>query len=142
MLAMPDLTLTQDSKQYQDLARDFAKNEIAPHAHSFDTSREFPADICKKAWEIGLINVRVPEALGGLGLGVGDACVIAEEIGAACAGIGAAVWGNDLAVAPVLVAGTDEQRQRLLQPLLAEFSLAGYCFAQKHDLLTYEKTAG
>jgi acyl-CoA dehydrogenase len=113
---MADLVLTEDHKQYQDLARDFSKNEIAPRAHQFDHSGEFPEDLGKKAWEIGLFNVRVPEVLGGLGLGVWDACIMAEEIGAGCVGIGSAIWANDMAVSLVLAGATDQQNQKLVEP--------------------------
>ena len=125
---MTDLVLSEDRKQYQDLARDFAQNEITPKAHDFDHSGQFPLDLCLKAWDIGLINGRIPEKLGGLGLGVSDAAVIAEELGAGCAGITSAVWGNDLAVAPLLVAGSETQQKQWLEPLMSQFSLAAYCF--------------
>lgn len=125
---MPDLNLSDDRKQYQDLARDFAQNEIAPKSAELDHRAEFPLQILKKAWGIGLFNVRVPESLGGLGLGALDGCVIAEEIGAACAGVGSAFFGNDLAVTPVLVAATEEQQQILLAPSMESFALASYAF--------------
>ena len=131
---MPDLTLTEDHKQYQDLAREFAGKEIAPRASEFDKTSSFPLEICQKAWEIGLVNVQMPEQLGGLGLGVFDACVIAEEIGAACSGIGAALWGNDLAVAPLLVCGSAQQKKDWLEPCAGHFGLAAYCFQESEIL--------
>lgn len=127
---MADLILSEDSKQYQDLARDFSQNELAPRAEAFDHCGELPKDLWKKAWELGLINARLPEEFGGLGLSLLDATVITEELAAGCAGISAAFWGNDLAVAPLLVAGAKEQKQKYLEPLLSEFSLAGYCFGE------------
>jgi acyl-CoA dehydrogenase len=120
---MTDLILTDDSKQYQDLARDFSQNEIAPRAEAFDHSGEAPKEIWKKVWEIGLANVQVPEASGGFGLSLFDATVVAEELGAGCLGITSAFWATDLAVAPLLVAGRNER----LEGLMAEFSVAGYC---------------
>lgn len=137
---MTDLVLSEDRKQFQDLARDFAQNEIAPNAHRFDHSPEFPLDLCKKAWEIGLFNVRFPEEYGGLALGAGDAAVIAEELGAGCAGISSPFWGNDLAVAPVMVAGTDAQKDQYLAPFGSTFGLAAYCFDLSHHS-TVEYTA-
>jgi len=125
---MTDLILNDESKQYQDLAKDFSQNEIAPKSEFFDHSSVPPTDIWKKAWEIGLVNVQLPEAFGGLGLGLLDATIIAEELAAGCVGISAAFWGNDLAVAPLLVAGTIAQQEKFLKPLMNEFSVAGYCF--------------
>jgi acyl-CoA dehydrogenase len=123
---MTSLVLTEDSKQYQDLARDFSANEIAPRAEASDHKAELPQELWKKVWEVGLANMQVPEELGGLGLSCVDATVVAEELGAGCAGISAAFWGTDLAVAPLLVAGTDEQKRKFVEPLTGEFGLAGF----------------
>ncbi|HEY9789620.1 MAG TPA: acyl-CoA dehydrogenase family protein [Candidatus Obscuribacterales bacterium] len=123
---MPDLVLAEESKQYKDLAFDFATNEIAVHAHRLDHSGQFPLEIYKKAWQIGLMNVSMPESAGGLGLGISDACVIAEELGTACAGAGTAFWANDLSVARVAL-GSKEQQKRWLEPLSQKFGLAAYC---------------
>lgn len=128
---MTSLILTDESKQYQDLARDFSQNEIAPRAESFDHSGDLPKEIWKKVWEVGLANMQVPEDLGGLGLSCLDATVVAEELGAGCAAISAAFWGTDLAVAPLLVAGTPEQKQNFVAPLMSDFALAGFTFGGK-----------
>jgi acyl-CoA dehydrogenase len=125
---MTSLILTDDSKQYQDLARDFSRNEIAPRAESFDHSGQKPKEIWQKVWEVGLANMQVPEEFGGLGLSCLDATVVAEELGAGCAGISAAFWGTDLAVAPLLVAGTAEQKKKFVEPLTAEFGLGAFTF--------------
>lgn len=129
---MPDLTLQADTKQYQDLAGEFAANEIAARAGEFDKSRQFPLTLAGKAFEVGLVNVRLPEQLGGLGLSLFDACVIAEELGKACAGIAAVFWGNDLGVAPLLVAGSEQQQQQWLKPFAEKFGVAAACFEPPH----------
>jgi acyl-CoA dehydrogenase len=141
---MPDLILSEDQKQYQELAADFARNEVSPQAHNFDLSGEFPEKLLRKAWEIGLINVRFPEAIGGLGLSLVDASVMTEELAAACAGITATIWGNDLATAPLLVAATAQQQQRFLAPLTEEFLPAAYCFGSgaAPAALTYNQKGG
>jgi acyl-CoA dehydrogenase len=137
---MPDLTLNADTTQYKELAGEFATNEIASHSAKFDTSKDFPDSIAGKAFEVGLLNGRLPEDLGGLGLSIFDACVIAEEIGKACAGIGAAFWGGDLGLAPLLVAGNDQQRQRFLKPLSDQYGLAAACFDEPD--ITYVQSGG
>lgn len=124
---MADFTLTDEQKQYQQLARDFAAKEISPKAAGHDASGDFPMEICRKAWELGLMNVHISGEFGGLGLGVFDGCLIAEEIAAACTGIGAAMEANNLAQAPVIVAGNDEQKKEFLEPIATEFSFAAYC---------------
>src|SRR5512144_211462 len=105
---MPDFTLTDEQTQIRDLARDFARQEIAPAAAHHDKTGEFPREVCRKAWELGLMNTHIPEAYGGSGLGVFEGCLIAEEVAAACTGIGTAMEANTLAEAPVIVAGSDD----------------------------------
>src|SRR5262245_57825373 len=112
--AMPDFRLNDEQRQYQNLAREFAANEIAPQAAHFDESGEFPADILRQAWELGLLNVHIPEKQGGFGLSTFDGCLIAEEIGWGCTGIGAAASANALAQAPLIFYGTDEQKEEFL----------------------------
>lgn len=140
---MADLILTDEHKQYQELARDFAAKEIAPHAHQFDGAAETPADVYKKAWEIGLFNVVAPEELGGLGLGTWDACVMAEEIGAACLGTGVSFWANEVAISHLLIAGSPVQKENYISPLLDKFSFAAYCFSdpQWGCTVTYKRSA-
>lgn len=132
---MPDLVLNDDQRQYQDLAREFATNEIAPLAEKCDHDGQTPEGVLRKAWDLGLFNVRVPEEFGGFALTLTDACVIAEELGAACVGISAAFEGNELAVAPVLVAGSESQKEEFLSRLTASFTLAGFALSP----LKYEK---
>lgn len=117
---MAEFRLTDEQRQYRDLARDFAANEIAPRAARHDESGELPVDICRNAWQLGLMNLRVPESASGLGLSLFETCLIAEEIGAACTGIGGIIEASGAAQEPLLVAGSEEQQKRFLQPLMEE----------------------
>ncbi len=127
---MIDFHLTDEQRQIQQLARDFAKKEVAPKAAHHDESGEFPQDICKKAWELGLMNGHIPEQYGGMGLGVFDACLIAEEIAAGCTGIGTAMEANNLAQAPLIVAGSDSQKKQFLTPMTEELIFAAYAVTE------------
>src|SRR5262245_29019605 len=124
---MIDFGLSDEQRALRDLAHDFALNEIRPKAAHHDASGEFPRDIVRKAWELGLLNTHVPQEYGGLGLGVLEGCLLAEETAWGCTGIGTAIEANSLAEAPVIVAGTDEQKRRFLAPMTEEFKLAAYC---------------
>lgn len=123
---MVDFLLTDEQREFQQLARQFAAREIKPFAAKHDESGEFPRDICKKAWEAGLMNTHIPEEYGGLGLGSFEGGLIAEEIAAGCTGIGTAMEANNLAEAPVILAGTDEQKKKYLQPMTEELIFAAY----------------
>jgi acyl-CoA dehydrogenase len=127
---MIDLDLSDDQKQLQELARKFAKEEIIPKAAQHDESGEFPKDILRKGWELGLMNTHIPQEYGGLGLGVLEEAIIAEELAYGCSGIKTAMFVNSLASAPVIVAGNEDQKKEYLGRLTADFLLCSYCVTE------------
>jgi acyl-CoA dehydrogenase len=127
---MIDFSLSEEQQQFRELAREFAKNEIRPVAARLDEEEKFPDELCRKAWELGLMNVHVPKEYGGLGLGVLEECLISEEIGWGCTGVGTTTTCNTLAVAPVIVAGNDDQKKKFLAPLIDEYSYCAYAVTE------------
>jgi acyl-CoA dehydrogenase len=127
---MVDFSLTDDQRALRELAHDFAAKEIRPRAAHHDQTGEFPRAIVQKAWELGLMNTHIPQEYGGLGLGVLEGCLLAEEAAWGCTGIGTAMEANNLAEAPLIVAGTDEQKRRWLTPMTEDFKLAAYCVTE------------
>jgi acyl-CoA dehydrogenase len=127
---MIDFSLTEEQVQLQELARKFAKEEIIPKAAHHDLTGEFPREIVKKAWDIGLMNTHVPAEYGGAGLGVLDGCLITEEFAYGCTGIATAMEANGLAAAPVIVAGNEEQKKEFLGRLTKEPLFAAYCVTE------------
>jgi acyl-CoA dehydrogenase len=127
---MIDFSLTEEQTLLQELARKFALEEILPKAAHHDQTGEFPREIVRKAWEIGLMNTHVPVEYGGPGLGVLDGCLITEEFAYGCTGIATAMEANGLAAAPVIVAGNEEQKKEFLGRLTKEFLLAAYCVTE------------
>ncbi len=110
--------LTEDQKMYQKTARDFARDVIRPAAVHHDETGEYPWEVLKQAWELGLMNTMVPAEYGGLGLGCLGACILSEEIAWGCTGIGTAMEANQLATSPVIMFGTDEQKKKYLGMLV------------------------
>jgi len=127
---MIDFGLSEEQAQVRDLAHEFAEKEIAPRASHHDETGEYPREICRQAWELGLMNTHIPTEFGGLGLGVLEGCLIAEQVAWGCTGIGTAMEANTLAQGPVIVAGTDEQKKNWLTPLTEEFLLTAYCVTE------------
>jgi len=127
---MIDFELSPEQKALQALARDFAQKEIAPHAAEFDRTGEFPMDICKKAWELKLMNNHIPKEYGGMGRSGVDEAIIAEEIAAACSGIGTAMEGNGLAEAPVILFGNDYHKRTFLKPMTEKLMFAAYAVTE------------
>jgi acyl-CoA dehydrogenase len=91
-------SLSEEQKELQELARSFTAKEIIPNAAHHDRTGEYPTEILKKAWEVGLLNTHIPAEYGGLGLGVLDCALISEEMAFGCSGIQTAAEANGLAV--------------------------------------------
>ena len=127
---MIDFTLSEDQRAFQELARDFARKEIAPVAAEYDESCEFPWPVIRRAHQAGLLNLGVPEEYGGAGLNSLEVCLIVEELGAGCAGIATSLLGNGLALQPLLAFGTAEQKERFLPSFCAEPNLATFCLTE------------
>jgi len=125
-----DFTLTDEQKDLRELAHNFAEKEIRPVAWDYDRDGTWPQEIIEKAWEVGLMNVHVPEAYGGPGLDHLSGCLIEEELGWGCSGIGTTLMANGLASAPLLIGGSDEIRKEFLGQLTEEPKLASFCLTE------------
>jgi acyl-CoA dehydrogenase len=106
--------LTDEQKMLQGLARDFARNEIAPVAEHYDRTAEFPLPVIEKARQAGLINTNIPMEYGGASASLVEEAVVCEELAWGCTGISTAILINNLAAIPIIVAGTDEQKKEWL----------------------------
>jgi len=122
--------LTDEQKEFQTLARKFAREEIQPKAAHYDKTGEFPWDIVKKAHEVGLMNLAIPQKVGGLGLGVLPACLITEELAWACTGISTLIEATGLGQTPVILAGNEAQQKKYLGRCLVEPIVAAYCVTE------------
>ncbi|KAB2832847.1 MAG: acyl-CoA dehydrogenase, partial [Candidatus Dadabacteria bacterium] len=124
-----DFDFTEEQKMIRSVAREFARKEIAPHAEYYDRTGEFPHEIQRKARELGLINVIIPEEYGGSGLSAIEMIVVGEELAWGCAGI--AVGGiaiNTLAAQPILLAGDSGQKKKYLGILSQGYG--SYCVSE------------
>ncbi|KAI9136831.1 acyl-CoA dehydrogenase/oxidase [Paraphysoderma sedebokerense] len=117
-------------KNFQELARKFTAEEIIPKAAHHDQTGEYPTEIIKKAWELGLVNTHIPAEYGGLGLGVLDSSLITEELAYGCTGIQTAIEANGLAEAPVVLAANHEQKKKYLGRMTEEPLMAAYCVTE------------
>ncbi len=127
---MPDLTLTEEQQAFQELARDFARREMAPVAAQYDQSGDFPWDVVRKAHRAGLLNLEVPEEYGGAGMNSLEIALIAEEFGAADAGMATSMLGNGLALLPILTFGSAELKEQVLPSFCREPRLAAFCLTE------------
>jgi acyl-CoA dehydrogenase len=118
--------LTDEQRELRSLAREFAEKEIRPKAAEYDEKSQHPVDVIAKAHELGLMNLHVPEELGGVGLSAFDGMLVGEELNFGCSGIGTSISANGLGSGPVILAGSDEQKATWLPPLLEEPILCSF----------------
>jgi butyryl-CoA dehydrogenase len=112
-----EIHLTPEQKQLREMCREFADNELAPHARRWDEEHEFPAEAVKKLGELGLLGIAVPTELGGAGMDNVAYAIAMEEISRGCASTGVTMSvNNSLYCDPVMKYGTDEQKKEFLEP--------------------------
>jgi acyl-CoA dehydrogenase len=125
-----DFTLTDEQKDLRELAHNFAEKEIRRVAWEYDKDGAWPQDIIDQAWEVGLMNTHVPEEYGGPGLDYLSGCLIEEEMGWGCSGIGTSLVANGLASAPVMLGGSEETKKKYLGMLTEAPKLASFCLTE------------
>ena len=124
-----DYLLTEQQTMIRDLARKVAREKIKPIAAKYDESEEFAWDIVKVLVDSDLFGVYIPEAYGGLGGGVMDMCLVAEELSRACGGIALGFAGTGLGTFPILLYGSEEQKKKYL-PGIAKGKVAAFCITE------------
>jgi len=128
MSSVPGLNfvLNESQMEYLDMAEKFTREEVIPQAPHYDKTGEYPWDIIKKAHEVGLMNLHIPEEYGGMGLGTLDGCLITEKISYGCTGIMTAIEANGLGSMPIIIAGNDEQKKKYLGRLIDDTVMCAY----------------
>lgn len=120
--------MTDEQREMRDVARKFTRNQIIPAAKELDEKAEMPIAIINNAFKFGLWNLNLPEKYGGLDLDHCTEAILLEEIAYGCLGVCGAWAGNSLGLTPILIAGTEEQKDRWLpqfgeKPIFAAFCL-------------------
>ncbi len=121
-----DVHPTEDQEELRRLARRVADQEIRPVAAAYDRSREFPRPVLERIHAAGLFDLQIPERVGGSGLSSVEDCIVQEELAAGCAGIALTLLANTLGMTPILIAGGEEQKERLLRPFTAALRFAAF----------------
>ena len=106
--------LTDEQRMIQDLARKVAREKIAPHAADVDERERYPEEAMAAIVEAGLLGIWVPERYGGTDMGCLALSLVAEEIAWACAATSTQYVDQPLGGLPILLAGTEEQKQKYL----------------------------
>lgn len=126
-----EFELTQDQKDIQKAAREFAQNEFtAERGRYYDQNEEFPFDLWKKACELGFIGVHFPEEYGGAGMGILENILIVEEFCRADSTIGSAIILSDFSSEVIMRFGSEEQKEEVLPKVAGGKAITAGCYTE------------
>ncbi len=128
---MIDFSLSEELLEIQARARQFGQEEILPIAVEYDRKAEVPPGLAEKFKAADLLHVTIPKEYGGMEYGALESVIIAEELGAACAGISITVLVSGLALIPLQMAGNKEQKETFLRPVAEGAKLAAFCLTER-----------
>ena len=122
--------LSEEQQAFQDVARNFAAEELAPHAADWDRDAFFPVDQLRKAAELGFAGIYVREDVGGSALTRLDAALIFEALSEGCTSTAAFLSIHNMASWMIDRFGTEDQRQKWLPKLTPMELIASYCLTE------------
>ncbi|MBT6337771.1 MAG: acyl-CoA dehydrogenase [Desulfobacula sp.] len=125
-----DFLLTKEQKYIQKAAREFAMGEMAPVGREFDLNETYPAAIVKKARELDLIGLFIPEKFGGPGLGYLEQAMVMEEFWKVDPGISQQLCSLTFGAEEFLLFGTDEQGKKFLEPIFTGDAVMGFAITE------------
>jgi alkylation response protein AidB-like acyl-CoA dehydrogenase len=128
---MQDLELTEEQVMIRDMARDFARNEIAPHAQAWEKAGWIDDGLVAKMGELGLLGMIVPDEWGGSYIDYVAYALAVEEISAADGATGTLMSvHSSVGCGPVLNYGSDTQKQQWLEKLASGQAIGCFCLTE------------
>jgi len=128
--ATMDFDLTKEQKIIQKAAREFAKGEFTDVARDLDINETYPAEIVKKAKELDLVGLFIPEAYGGPGCGYLEQAMVLEEFWKIDPGIGQQLSSISFGAEELILFGTEEQKKKWLPPLFEGDAVMGFAITE------------
>jgi len=122
--------LASEEKMLIDMVRDLAREKVAPRAAEIDATGEFPWDMKELLAQQDIFAMPFPEEYGGLGSSELSILMVIEELAKACATTSLLLCVQQLGSLPILLAGTDEQKQRFIPKLASGEWLASYALTE------------
>ena len=129
-LIMVEFSLSEEEEMLRDLAHEFAETELRPNSEHWDNNREYPRDAIRLCHETGLTNLHIPEAYGGMGMGVMAEVIVQEELAWGDSGFATAAYANGLTGAPIITGATEAQKEKYLGMLVNDGALCSYCVTE------------
>jgi len=140
-----DFSPTMKQSVIRRTVRSFAEAELGPIAASIDQEARFPLEVIEKMKDLQYFGLQAPKRYGGADLDTISTCIVIEEVSRVCAAVGLAVAvHNGVAVHPIVAFGTDEQKERFLQPLARGEKIGAFSLTEPNagsDASNVETTA-
>ncbi len=128
---MVEALYTPQQIELRSRARELAETVMRPVAAKYDEAQDYPWEVQHAIRDAGLSGVWIPKEYGGMGGGVLDLCMVVEEFSRACGGMGVGFAVNALGSFPIIVGGTDEQKERWLPGIAAGQALIAFGLSEK-----------
>lgn len=122
--------LTEDQVAFSETAKQFAEQELAPHAAKWDKEHIFPKEVIQKAGELGFCALYTPEEAGGLGLSRLDSAIIFEQLASGCTATTAMMTIHNMATWMIASWGTEAIKDTWCPTLVTGEHLASYCLTE------------
>lgn len=125
------MLLTEDQRMIRDMARQFARERLAPGAEARDRESRFPVEELAEMGRLGLLGMLVPPDYDGAGADAVSYALAIEEIAAGDGAISTIMSvHNSVGCAPILAFGTDDQKDRFLKPMARGEMLGAFCLTE------------
>ena len=140
-----DFSLSIKQKQIQQMARQFARTELAPIAKEIDAEARFPWEVVEKMASLNFFGMQAPREYGGAEVDSISYCLVIEEISRVCAAMGLTIAvHNSVVVFPISRFGNEDQKRRFLMPLARGEKIGAFCLTEPNagsDAMAIESTA-
>jgi alkylation response protein AidB-like acyl-CoA dehydrogenase len=126
-----DVFLNKKNHAVRRSVRAFCERELMPIAKDLDLEARFPWEVVEKMGKLGYFGIQVPKEFGGAGMDAISYAIVIEEISRACAGLGLCLTVHyGVCVYPIMVFGTDEQKEKWIPPLAKGEKIGAFCLTE------------
>lgn len=125
-----DFGLSEEQNLIFDMASEFARDAIAPHAYEWEKDGTIPRDVLAAAGALGFGAMYVPEELGGTGLTRLDATLVFEALAGACPSVAAFISIHNMCTNMIAKYATDAFKEQWLPRLASMETIASYCLTE------------
>ncbi|HBX24619.1 MAG TPA: acyl-CoA dehydrogenase [Desulfotomaculum sp.] len=122
--------LNEEQEMLRQIVSRMVEDKVAPRASEIDEKDEYPWDLKEIIAEQGLLGSGIPEEYGGTGAGLPSVCLIVEEIAKASASVSLIVAAQELGMMPILVGGSEEQKQKYLPGIADGDQIAAFALTE------------